>query len=121
MRSVAVRVREGRTRRRDSGRGTSACAVRDAIASSSVPGAMITACIQRWTRSSATSGAIRLQLLTSRDLLLRLQNLGVHDLEGGYVLVPFHERGDTPGAPIRAAIERPHLVDDMVAVGVDDV
>src|SRR5882724_450894 len=102
MRSVAVSVREGRTRRRDSGSGTSACAVRDAIASSSVPGVMITACIQRWTRSRATLRAIR--LLAWRDLLLRLQDLGVHDLERGYVLVPFHERGDPPGAPIRAAI-----------------
>src|SRR5438046_711383 len=103
-------------------RGTSAPAARAATASPVLPGWTTTPWSQRCRRSSGTSSATG--QTRSHGLLAvgpRLFGLGVHDLEGRDVLVPFVEGGRRPRAPPGQAVQLPHLGDGVVAVRVHDV
>src|SRR5207244_3387526 len=98
-------------------RGTSAWAAGAATASPVLPGWTTTACSQRCRRSSGTSSATA--QARGHGLLAvgqRLFGLGVHDLEGRDVLVPFVERGRGSRAPPGQAVQLPDLVQGVVAV-----
>src|SRR5258708_40208883 len=47
--------------------------------------------------------------------------LGVHGLEVRDVRIPFEQRRNVSGSLAGSGEERPHLVDDEIAMGVDDV
>src|SRR5215472_4199493 len=135
-RSTAVSVCEGRITRSMSAGSSSARAASERTASSTVPGASMTACIHLWSRGRFRSRdarnlvlskpiprsarrRLRRVLLPPRLLLLPaipagLQGFGVDHLEGGDVGVPLEERRDVAGPPDGSLIELPDPIDDVI-------
>src|SRR5712692_8446746 len=120
-RSTEVSVLEGRITLPICSGSNSARAGAARTASSTEPGWTMTACIHRWSRESGSSRGRGGNGLLLFPVGLRLERLGVHDLELGNVRVPLEQGRDVPGPRHGVAVEVPDRVDHVVVVRVDDV
>src|SRR5262245_33114445 len=92
-----------------------------ASAGSPVPAALVWNAPESNARTSASAGlrgASTRHLLPNRP---RLLGLGDEHVPRGDVVVPLDQRRDVAAELARAAIERPHRIDDVIAVRIEDV
>src|SRR5262249_50161563 len=123
MRWYEFRVLERSTSRGKSCLETRAWAFFEATACLSLPGCMMTVCIQCCVLFSLTLGAIGPFRFHSgqSSIMPSLQRFSMNYFETGNLLVPFQQRGNSTSALARAPIELPHGVDDVIAMRVQNV